>query len=691
MSEQAQLLVELGTEELPPASLKRLADALAAGVVERIDEAGLRRGELEVFATPRRLAFRIQDLQLRQPDREIERQGPFVNKAYDEQGQPTKAAEGFARSVGRSLDQLETLSTDKGERLMARVKEEGRALETMLPEFLEQSLQQLPIAKRMRWGRRRARFVRPAHWLVVLLDERIVDMGLLELRSGRISRGHRFHAPDPVEIGNAGEYMQCMEKHGHVLVDHDARRERIREQVKKAGQKAGGQAAIDEDLLEEVTALVEWPVALPGNFSEDFLRVPQEALISAMQEHQKYFPVLDDNGRLMNAFVIVSNIESRDPDAVIHGNERVIRPRLADAAFFYDNDCRKTLREHRQRLEGMVFQERLGTIADKCDRVSQLAETIAESIGGSPELAREAGRLCKADLTTEMVDEFDSMQGIMGYYLARNDGLDEEVAAAMHEHYLPRFAGDRLPETTTGQAVALADRIDTLTGIFGIGQKPTGDKDPFALRRATLGVLRILIEQELPVELRTLVEDAAQVLGDRISADDVVETVMEFVEGRYRAFYHDRGVPTPVVLSVLATEARSPLDFDRRVRAVQQFRDRPEAEALAAANKRVANILSKQGGNNIPAEISSSLLQDQAEKKLAEQVARVEKETDPLARDGDYGAVLERLAALREPVDHFFDEVMVMADDDALRNNRLALLQRLRGLFLQVADISELG
>ena len=691
MNGTAQLLVELGTEELPPASLKRLADALAAGVVERIDEAGLSRGELEIFATPRRLAFRIHDLQLRQPDRDIERQGPFVNKAYDEQGQPTKAAEGFARSVGRRLEELETLSTDKGERLVARVKEEGRALEAMLPEFLEQSLQQLPIAKRMRWGRRRARFVRPAHWLVVLLDDQVVDLELLELRSGRMTRGHRFHAPKPIELGDAREYVLCMKERGHVLVEHEARRERIREQVTAAGRKAGGEAAIDEALLEEVTALVEWPVALPGNFSEDFLRVPQEALISAMQEHQKYFPVLDANGRLMNAFVMVSNIESRDPAAVIHGNERVIRPRLADAAFFYDNDCRKRLAEHAQRLEGMVFQEKLGTIADKCKRISLLAKDIAKEIGGNQALAGQAGELCKADLTTEMVDEFASMQGIMGYYLACNDALDHEVAAAMHEHYLPRFAGDRLPETRTGQAVALADRIDTLTGIFGIGQKPTGDKDPFALRRATLGVLRILIEQELPLNLRTMVESAAVILGERINETGAVEAVMEFVEGRYRAFYHDRNVPTPVVLSVLATESSSPLDFDRRVRAVQQFRDRPEAKSLAAANKRVANILAKQGGEDLPGEVDPSLLRDEAEKKLADQLARVEKATGPLAKDGDYSAVLERLAALREPVDHFFDEVMVMADDEALRSNRLALLQRLRGLFLQVADISELG
>ncbi len=690
MTDTADLLVELGTEELPPASLKSLADAFAGEVLRQIDEAELAHGELEVFATPRRLAFRINALQTKQQDRQIERRGPAVQAAFDEQGAPTRAAQGFAQSVGLKVEDLGRLETGKGTWLSAQITEKGRELDEMLPEFLARSVQQLPIAKRMRWGRRKARFVRPAHWLVVLLDERIVDMRLLELSASRVSRGHRFHAPGSLSLAHAREYEQRLEDEGHVLVDHDRRRETIREQVLAAGKKAGGSASIDPALLEEVTALVEWPVALAGRFSEDFLRVPQEALIYAMQEHQKYFPVLDENGRLLNAFITVSNIESRDPRAVIHGNERVIRPRLADAAFFYDNDCRKPLAEHARRLEGVVFQEKLGTVADKCARIAHLAEQVSAKIGGDPALARQAGELCKADLSTEMVDEFASMQGIMGYYLARNDNLDEEVARAMPEHYLPRFATDELPATPTGQAVALADRIDTLVGIFGIGQTPTGDKDPYALRRAALGILRILIEKELGLNLRELLTRAAEQLGDRLDGA-AVESAMDFIQGRYRAFYQDRDVPAPVILSVLAVAPDAPLDFDRRIHAVEKFRQRAEAEALAAANKRVANILAKQGGDAIPNNVDPKLLQEREEKALNDVIGQVEKKTAPLAEQGDYGAVLEALAGLREPVDRFFDAVMVMAEDEALRNNRLALLDRLRRLFLQVADISELG
>ena len=683
------LLIELGTEELPPTSLQALADAFAGEVLRQIDEAGLTHGEMAVFASPRRLAFRIDGLQTAQPNREIERRGPAVKAAFDDNGQPTKAAQGFASSVGLSVDQLDTQETDKGAWLVARVTEQGKPITELLPGFLAQSVQRLPIPKRMRWGARKEQFVRPVHWLVALLGDQVLPLSLLGLEAGRETRGHRFHAPAPLSLATPAEYEKRLEEDGRVIADMARRREMVREQAQAAGRDAGGHAHIDTDLLDEVTALVEWPVALVGRFDEDFLRVPQEALMTAMQEHQKYFPVLDDNGTLMNAFITISNIDSKDRQTVISGNEKVIRPRLSDAAFFYDNDCRKTLAEHAEPLRKVVFQQQLGTVYEKCERIAALAGVIAERIGGDAEQAKQAGLLSKADLASEMVYEFDTMQGIMGYYLARNDGLPEDVALALNQQYMPRFAGDQLPSGAIGQAVALADKIDTLVGIFGIGQKPTGDKDPYALRRAALGILRIIIEQKLPLDIAELVHQAAANYGDRIDPSTTADA-LEFINGRYRAMYQEQGIDTPVILSVLAVAPTQPLDFDRRVRAVAEFRHRPEAVALAAANKRVANILAKQ--NEAPGdEIDGALLEDDAEQALANAIVDAYARTEPLVETGDYAAILALLAELREPVDTFFDKVMVMADDTAVRNNRLALLSFLRDLFLQVADISELG
>ncbi|WP_111657808.1 glycine--tRNA ligase subunit beta [Isoalcanivorax indicus] len=683
------LLIELGTEELPPTSLKALSEAFANEVLRQIDDAGLAHGAMTVFASPRRLAFRIDALQTAQADRDIERRGPALKAAFDGDGQPTKAALGFASSVGLTVDQLDTQETDKGAWLVARVTEQGKPVSALLPDFLAQSVQRLPIPKRMRWGARKEQFVRPVHWLVALLGNEVLPLSLLGLTAGRDTRGHRFHAPAPLTLATPAEYEQRLEQDGFVIADFARRRDMVREQAIAAGTQAGGQAHIDTDLLDEVTALVEWPVALLGHFDADFLRVPQEALITAMQEHQKYFPVLDPQGKLMNAFITLSNIDSKDRQAVISGNEKVIRPRLADAAFFYDNDCRKTLAEHAEPLKQVVFQQQLGTVHEKCERIGRLAGIIATQIGGDAALATQAGRLSKADLATEMVYEFDTMQGIMGYYLARHEGLPEELAQALNEQYLPRFAGDALPATRTGQAVALADKLDTLVGIFGIGQKPTGDKDPYALRRATLGILRIIIEQQLPLDIVALVNDAAAGFGTRIDATTTADA-LEFINGRYRAMYQDHGIDTQVILSVLAVAPSQPLDFDRRVRAVAAFRARPEAAALAAANKRVANILAKL--DQAPGdEIDGALLEDDAEQALANAVVEAYARTEPLVDAGDYAAILALLAELRAPVDDFFEHVMVMADDDAVRNNRLALLSFLRDLFLQVADISELG
>ena len=682
------LLIELGTEELPPKALASLSAALTDEFVRQLDEAGLNHGAVERFAAPRRLALLVRDLDEKQADRDIERQGPAVQAAFDSDGNPTKAAQGFAASLGLTVDQLGRQDTGKGERLVAQITEQGKSAAELIPAFFTQSIQKLPIPKRMRWGKRKVQFVRPAHWLVALFGDEVIPFELLDLQSGRTSYGHRFHAPGAIELASASEYAQRIENDGHVLADFDRRKAMIKEQTLAAGKEAGGVAQINPELLNEVTALVEWPEALMGSFDDDFLRVPQEALISAMEEHQKYFSVLDNDGKLMPRFITISNIQSKDPQQVIHGNEKVIRPRLADAAFFYDNDCKRTLAQHAEGLANVVFQQQLGTVADKCQRIGGLAAVIAEQMGGDATNAKLAGELSKADLNSEMVGEFDTMQGIMGFYMAQREGQPEEVANALYEQYLPRFAGDSLPQSKTGMAVSLADKIDTLVGIFGIGQKPSGTKDPYALRRATLGVLRIIIEHELALDLRELLDKAAEQLGERIDAAQV-DDAFEFIKGRYRAIYQEQGIATPVILSVLAIDdaCRKPLDFDRRVKAVAAFQQRDEAQALAAANKRVSNILAKL--DTAPAEeIDGALLEDEAEKTLTNMVVAAFEQTYELLEAGDYASVLEMLAQLREPVDTFFDTVMVMAEDEAVRNNRLALLAFLRDLFLNVADIS---
>jgi glycyl-tRNA synthetase beta chain len=682
------LLIELGTEELPPKALPALSAALTKELVQRLDDAGLAHGPVESFAAPRRLAVLVRDLDDQQPERSVERLGPAVQAAFDAAGQPTPAALGFAASVGLTVEKLDRQHSDKGERLLARLRETGRPTVALVPAFLAQAVNALPIPKRMRWGSRRVQFVRPVHWLVALFGDTVIDFELLDQRSGRTSRGHRFHAPGAIELARAGDYATRLEQEGKVIADFARRRELIRQQARQAGRDAGGEARIDDDLLDEVTGLVEWPVALSGRFDDAFLRVPQEALITAMEEHQKYFPVLDADGRLTPRFITISNIESRDPAQVIAGNEKVIRPRLADAAFFYDNDRKKTLEEHAQGLAQVVFQQQLGTLAEKCQRIAHLAGLIAERIGGERTLAQRAGALSKADLNSEMVNEFDTMQGTMGYYLARHEGLPEELAEALREQYLPRFSGDALPRTRTGQAVALADKIDTLVGIFGIGQKPSGTKDPYGLRRATLGILRIIIDNRLPLDLRTLLDDAAAALGERIDGAHVAEA-FEFVKGRYRAMYQEQGIATPVILSVLAIDqaCRQPLDFERRVKAVAAFQHREEAQALAGANKRVSNILAKLE-QAPPDEIDGALLEDESEHTLTDLVVDAYQRSEPLLEEGNYEAVLALLAELREPVDAFFERVMVMAEDEAVRNNRLALLSFLRDLFLNVADIS---
>jgi len=683
-------LVELGTEELPPKALKTLSDAFTQGIQKGLENAGIAFGRVEAFAAPRRLAVRVRALGDAQPDKPVEKRGPAVKAAFDDSGNPTRALTGFATSLGITPDQLDTLETDKGAWVVYRTIEKGRPTVDLLPELVDQSLAALPIPKRMRWGAHRTEFVRPVHWAIMLFGNKVIDTPFMGLTPGNKTRGHRFHCPKSLIVPTPGDYEVVLKQEGYVIADFAERREQIRKGVTAlARTEAAGQAVIDEDLLDEVTALNEWPVPLMGRFEERFLDVPAEALISSMKEHQKYFHVVSSEGKVLPLFITVANLESKDPGQVISGNEKVIRPRLSDAAFFYETDRKTRLEDRIDRLKPIVFQEKLGSLYDKSVRVSALAEKIAGAIGSDPVLAKRAAMLAKTDLVTEMVLEFTDLQGIMGEYYAANDGENPDVASALNEQYMPRFAGDDLPRTLTGCTLAIADRLDSLVGLFGINQPPSGTRDPFALRRASLGVLRIIIERELPLDLQTCCEWATENFAV-LTEEDTASTVVDYMLERFRAHYEEQGINAEVFLAVHARRPTRPLDFDRRVRAVENFRQLPEAQALAGANKRVSNILTKQGGDSIGETIDDSLLQDPAEKTLAEQIRQQAETVIPMFEKGDYAAALSSLANLREPVDRFFEEVMVMAEDDATRNNRLAMLNSLRSLFLRVADISVL-
>ena len=680
---QHDFLVELGTEELPPKALPTLSAAFMNGITAGLDAAGIKYTEAKPYASPRRLAVLITNIDAQQPDRAIEKRGPATQA-------PEKAVQGFAGSCGVSADQLEVMETPKGNYYVYRGVEAGQSTASLLPGIISESLNKLPIPKRMRWGASRTEFVRPVKWLCMLLGDEVVEAEVLGLKAGRKTRGHRFHYNHDIELMAPADYAQVLKNTGKVLADFAERRELIREQVKREGERLGGIAQIDEDLLDEVTALNEWPVALAGRFEERFLEVPAEALVSSMKEHQKYFHVLDNNGKLMPFFITLANIESKDPQQVIEGNEKVIRPRLADALFFFETDKKHPLANRIEKLKSVVFQQQLGTVFDKTQRIENLSAAIAELIEGDADMARRSAQLSKCDLMTDMVFEFTDLQGLMGYHYALHDGEAEEVALALNEQYMPRFAGDELPTTKSGIALAIADRLDTLTGLFGINQPPTGSKDPFALRRAALGVLRIIVEHKLDLDLHQLLSIAAEQHGDLPGSEGLADRVLDFMLERFRAWYEDREISAETFLSVHALRPTSPLDFDRRVQAVSHFRNLAEADSLAAANKRVSNILSKQQAD-VAADIDESLLSEDAEKALATAIANIESEIQPLCEQGDYRSTLERLASLRAPIDSFFDNVMVMADDAAVRANRLALLKRLRRLFLGVADISLLG
>ncbi len=681
------LLVELGTEELPPKALKSLGLAFRDGIVSGLLARQLDFGEVQWFASPRRLAVLIGEVQLHAADKSVEVLGPPVDRARDDTGSWTPAAIGFARKQGVEPDQLEILETAKGPRLGLRSTVPGASAGASLNEIIHDSIGQLPIPRRMRWGASRVEFVRPVHWVVAMLGESCDHGEVLGLATGNITRGHRFHSSGDITLKRPEDYVPALAE-AKVVASFDLRREMIRDQVEVEASALEATAVIDEDLLDEVTALVEWPVALTGSFEQRFLEVPPEALVSSMKEHQKYFHLVDEEGRLKPYFITIANIESKDPIQVIAGNERVIRPRLSDAAFFFETDKKTSLEQRVPGLASVVFQQQLGTLRDKTERVRKLGGSIAALIGSSPELAERAALLSKTDLLTEMVLEFADMQGIAGYYYALNDGEDQEVAEAIVQQYWPKFAGDRLPESLTACALGLADRLDTLVGIFGIGQPPTGSRDPFALRRSSLAVLRIMVEKELELDLRECLELAAAGYPDGVLADGSTGQVFAYMIERFRAWYEEESIPVEVFKAVSARDISQPLDIQRRVHAVHAFTRLPEAAALAAANKRVSNILGKLEQGHRFGEVNASLLVQPQEKALAECLARLAGVCrDHLGRE-EYTEALASLAGLRAPVDDFFDDVMVNAEDPDLRRNRLNLLKELRDLFLEVADIS---
>jgi len=679
-------LVEIGTEELPPKALKALATSFADNVEAELNQAGLTFDKIEWFAAPRRLAVKVLNLATQQPSKEIEKRGPAVSAAFDAEGKPTKAAEGWARGCGITVEQAERIATDKGEWLVHRAKIEGQPTKNLLNDIVANALAKLPIPKPMRWADKTVQFIRPVHTVTMLLGDELIEGEILGVASARTIRGHRFLGEKEFEIQHADQYPQLLREKGSVVADFNERKAEILAKSQAKATALGGVADIEESLLEEVTSLVEYPNVLAAKFEERFLAVPAEALVYTMKGDQKYFPIYDKEGKLLPHFIFVSNINPEDPTAIIEGNEKVVRPRLTDAEFFFKTDLKQKLVDRLPRLETVLFQQQLGTLKDKTDRIEQLAGEIAKQIGADEAKAKRAGLLSKCDLMTNMVFEFTDTQGVMGMHYARHDGEDEEVAVALNEQYMPRFAGDELPKSLVASAVALADKFDTLTGIFGIGQAPKGSADPFALRRAALGALRIIVEKNLPLDLEDLVKKSTALFGDKLTNQNVVADVVDFMLGRFRAWYQDEGIAVDVIQAVLARRPTRPADFDARVRAVSHFRTLDSAEALAAANKRVANILAKAEGD-IGA-IDVALCVEPAEQVLAQSVLSLAKEVQPLIAQGEYTAVLDKLAGLRQPIDNFFDNVMVNAEDAKLRQNRLAILNTLQGLFLQVADIS---
>jgi len=696
MSDTADFLVELGTEELPPRALHRLELAFAQGVQSRLAHAGLAMGPLRSFSTPRRLAILINNLQRCQAPQKIEKRGPPTRIAFDADGNPTRAATAFAEGLGVTVDALDRLETDKGEWLIFRGERPGQTTAALLPDIVGTTLAELPIPKRMRWGSSDVEFVRPVHWLVMMLDSDVVPATLLGIAAGAATRGHRFHAPAALPLTHAADYEQTLQDRGHVIPDFNVRRQRIVERSESLASRLEARVLFEPAVLDEVTALVEWPVPVTGHFDPQYLRLPEEVLIATLQDHQRYFPLRGKDDKLLANFIATSNLDSADPDEVCKGNERVIAPRLADAGCFWDTDRKTTLESRRDALAGVIFEKSLGSLHDKSIRVAELASALADTFSADERLVRRAAELAKTDLLTEMVGEFPKLQGRIGRYYAELDGEDHAVARAIEEHYLPIQAGGLLPSSETGQVLALADRLDTLTGIFAAGKRPTGNKDPFGLRRSALGIIRILIEMQLDVDVPALLDRA--IAGQPVDIADATtlrDDLYAFLMERARGYFLDGHAPaleagtvTPEIFeSVRVRRPHSPLDLYQRIVAVCKFMALDAADGLASANKRIANIL-KTAPDDDASNINVSLFDDEQEQAL---FAAIEAIAEPHRRDiaaRDYTRILGRLAGLKEPVDAYFDTVLVMAEEDRLRRNRLATLRRLRALFLDVADIS---
>jgi len=686
-------LVEIGTEELPPKALRSLMEAFGETLTAAVDDAGLSRGEASVYASPRRLCVYIDELQRRQDDRKVEQKGPPTRIAFDDDEKPTSAATAFAKKCGVEVAELGREKTDKGEWLSFSSVEPGLTAAVLMPTLVEKALAALPIPRRMRWGRSETEFVRPVHWVVMLHGGDTIQAEVMGIVAGDMSRGHRFHSTGTVNIASAADYLGALESEGFVIADFNRRRELVRSGVDAAAAEAGGQVVEGESLYDEVAALVEWPVPVLGSFDKSFLSLPREVVISTLTGHQRYFPVADANGDLLPRFITVANIESKDPEQVREGNERVIRPRLADAAFFWETDRKKTLASRQETLREVVYQRGLGSLFDKSQRVAKLSKFLARAIGADKAAAVRAAELAKCDLLTGLVGEFPELQGTMGSYYAVSDGESPEVAAAIGEHYHPRFAGDSLPASSVGQALAVADKIDTLAGVFSIGKKPSGNRDPFGLRRAALGIVRILVECGLDIDLKELIAEAIALQPEsKLPTNELLNDLYAFISDRLRRYFLDRdaGLATETFDAVMVRHPTSLVDFDRRLAAVQTFARLEQAEALAAANKRIANILRKAGDPE-GRRVDQKLLEEDAERALQNALSNAQEKVTPLLKTRSYAEVLNELADLRDPIDRFFDDVMVMSDDEAVKNNRLALLGELRALFLHVADISRLS
>lgn len=688
MSETRDFLFEIGAEELPPLSLLPLSTALSAHIESGLRKAGLLHGTVHTYATPRRLAVLVEQLEVCQPEQTIERRGPARNAAYQADGTPSKALEGFLKSCHATLDETYTLTMGKGEWVAVRHTLPGAKTADIIPGIVHQALLELPIAKRMRWGNGIAEFVRPVHWVVLLLGNEVIDANILGIQTGRETRGHRIHGEGNLSLQHPKEYAECLFKH-YVMADFHMRREKIRLLTEEAAASVGGYAYVEGALLDEVTALVEWPVPVIGSFTSRYLSLPPEVLITTLQSHQKYFPVKNAQGGLLPYFITFSNLNSTYPETVKSGNERVVRPRLTDAEFFWNQDRKRTLASRVDELAGITFQKSLGSVRDKSRRVQHLAATIAEKLGEEKALAERAAYLAKADLLTNMVGEFPELQGIMGRYYALAEGEPETVAWAIEEQYLPKVSGGPLPDTRIGLILALAEKIDTLTGIFSAGLIPTGDKDPYALRRAALGVIRLFIEAELDMDVPDILDYALAQFHHPFDKEKTREQIHHFVLERLRGYFLDRGCAQDEFEAVLSIWPVSLLDFERRIYAVQVFRRLPEAESVTSANKRIRNLL-RRSGEEIVANVDHTVLIEQAEMNLFE-AARVSKaDILPLLEERRYTEALCRLAQIRETVDTFFDKVMVIVDDPVLRQNRLGLLAIIEGLFLDIADVAKL-